>query len=138
MPLFAPKKEHEVQVLMKNLLNNNCEELESFVEGPRLEGRVRLAVIVMVIPVEKGRPVVEQAFAAVTKEFSSVGVALVVDEPVGVDEVILALRWERGMKYILAKAKHLNPMGAGYYQLGLQMTEMAYPGDYPELQSVRF
>ena len=138
MPLFAPNKEREVQVFMRNLLNNNCAELEALIEGPRLEGRVRLAVVVIVIPVEKNRPLVEKAFAAVTREFCSTGVSLVVNEPVGVDEVILALRWERGMKFVRAKAKHLSPMGAGFFQLGLKMTEMVCVGDYLELKSVRF
>jgi len=138
MRLFAPNKEHEVQVFMRNLLNNNCAQLESLTEGPRLEERVRLAVVVKVIPFENKKPLVERAFAAVTKEFCSTGVSLVVDGPVGVNEVILALRWEKGMRFVRGRAKHLSPIGAGFFQLGLQMTEMAYVGDYPELESVRF
>jgi hypothetical protein len=52
--------------------------------------------------------------------------------------VILAFRWEARMYFVRAKAMHLNPMGAGFYQLGLRMSEMVTPSDYPELRSVSF
>lgn len=136
MRLFAPNKEHEVQAFMRNLLNNNCAKLEALDEGPRTENRVRLTVVVMVIPTSDGKPVLERAFAAVTKEFCSTGVSLVLDEPKGVDDVILAFRWEMEMKFVRAKAKHLSPMGAGFYMLGFRVTEMVCVGDFLELESV--
>lgn len=138
MSIFTRKKEHEVQAFITKLVNNNCVELEALVEGPRLEDRVRLTIVVLVIPVENNRPVLEEAFAAVTKEFSSAGVALVVNEPVAIEHAILGFRFEGAMNFIRATAKHLNPMGAGFYQLGLQLTEKICLGDHPQLQSVIF
>ncbi len=138
MPLFSRNKELGVQSFMLKLVNNNCAELESLIEGPRLEGRVRLTIVVLVIPVEHGRPVLTQMFAAVTKEFSTRGVSLILNEPRGLDHVILGFRWEDGMKFVHGKAKHLNPIGAGFYQLGLRLTKMVHAGDYPELEKVIF
>ena len=136
MLLFAKRKDREVQTFMTKLVNNNCAELQALAEGPRLEGRVRLSVVVLVVPMVDGKPDVEATFAAVTKEFSSSGVSLLVEEPRSVDEVILAFRSEDAMKFLRGKAKHLNPMGAGYYQLGVQLSEMVRVGDFPELESV--
>ena len=138
MLLFSRKKEHEVQSFILKLVNNNCAELEALMEGPRLEGRANLVVPVLVVPMEKRRPQLDRTFAVVTKEFATVGVSVVLSEPKAVDDVILGFRWEGAMKYVLAKAKHLNPMGAGFYQLGFQLKEMVYPGDYPGLDNVRF
>jgi hypothetical protein len=132
--LFSRNKKIGVQSFILNLVNNNCPELEALAEGPRLEGRVNLVVAVLVIPVEGGEPLAERAFTAVTKEFSSTGVALVLDEPKGLDEVILGFRWEREISFVRAVAKHLNPMGGGFFQLGLRMTEMVPAGDFPRLE----
>ncbi len=73
MPIFSRKREQEVQRFICKVVNNHCSELEALIEGPRLESRVRLSVVVLVVPVDKGKPAVERAFAAVTKEFSTSG-----------------------------------------------------------------
>ena len=61
---------------------------------------------------------------------------LVLDCARRVDEVILGFRWEGEMKFARAKAKHINPIGGGFYQLGLQMTDMVHPSDHPQLKSL--
>ena len=138
MPIFSRKREQEVQSFVLKVVNNNCSELEALVEGPRLEGRVRLCVVVLVIPIENGKPVLERTFGAVTKEFSTSGLSLVVDSGRVPEESIIAFRWEREMRFALAEARHLNPMGAGFYQLGLQLIRMVRPSEYPGLESVSF
>jgi hypothetical protein len=138
VPLFSRRKEHEVHGFMLKVVNNHCSELESLVEGPRLDGRVRLTIVVLITPLFRRQPCFEQTFAAVTKEFSAEGVSLVVREPRALDEMFLGFRWESDMKYVRAQAKHLNPMGAGFYQLGVQVLEVIHPGDYPGLAELRF
>jgi len=134
--LFTANKKHEVQSFMLKLVNNNCPELKGLMEGPRVETRINLCVVVLVIPLDKDRPLLERMFAAVTKEFTTLGVALVLSEPRALDEVVLGFRWAGRMSYVRARARHLHPLGAGFYQLGLQLKEMVYAGDHPELESL--
>lgn len=138
MPLFSRNKTIGVQSFILNVVNNNCPELKALIEGPRLDHRVNLTVVVLVVPVEKKRLLVEEAFTTITKEFSTTGLAIVLDQPKGLDDAILGFRWEGEMTFIRAKAKHLNPLGGGFHQLGLRMTEVLPAGDYPELQSMSF
>ncbi len=138
MKLFSSRKDLGVQTFILKLVNNNCSELQALLEGPRLENRVNLSVVVLVVPVEKGRPKVAQTYPAVTKEIATAGLSVVLSEPKAPDEVFLGFRWEGQMNFIRAKAVHLSPMGAGYYQLGLRLIEMVYAGDHPELKSVHF
>ncbi len=81
MPLFARRKESAVQAFVVSLLNQNCRALQERCEGPRLEGRVNLTMVVMIVPIEGEKFLARRAFTAVTKEFSSSGVAVVVDHP---------------------------------------------------------
>jgi len=138
MPLFTRNKEIGVQSFILKVVNNNCPELEALVEGPRLDRRVNLVVVVLVVPVEANKPQIGQVFPAVTKEFSTTGLSLVFNEPRPLDEMILGFRWEARMTFVRAKARHLNPMGAGFYQLGVRMTEVLHVDDHPELQSLSF
>ncbi len=136
MRLFAKNGEHEVQSFMLNLVNNNCPELKGMRDGPRLESRVNSTVVVLVIPIEKGRLVLADRFTAVTKEFTTLGVALALHECRAVDEAILGFRWEGAMKFVLAEARHLSPMGGGFWQLGFRLKEVVQPDAYPELAGV--
>jgi hypothetical protein len=136
--IFAKRRTLAVQSFILKLINNNCPDLRSRLDGPRSEGRVPLTVVVLVVPMEKKRPAVGQVFAAVSKEFSTNGTALITSRPRDLEEVALGFRWEGEMVWILATAKHLSPMGAGFYQLGFRMTEVLYVADYPELRSLSF
>ncbi len=138
MPLFTKNKVSRVKSFVIKLVNNNCPKLKSLIEGPRRDSRVNMTVVVMVIPLEGKALQVGQALMAVTKEFSSTGVAIVLDHPRGMDEAVLGFRFEGEMTYIHAKAKHLNPIGGGFYQLGFELEEIVSPGDYPKLQSLSF
>lgn len=138
LSMFSRRKEQEVQGFVVKLVNNNCPELKALIEGPRKDARVPLTVIVLVTPMEGRTPRIEKTFAAATKELSFTGVSLVLPEPRAVDEVILAFRNESDMKFIRAQARHLNPLGAGYYQLGVEMLEVVAAGDYPGLSGLAF
>ncbi len=138
MPIFSKNRIHEVQSFVLKLVNNHCPELRDLRDGPRLEGRADLVLVVVVVPLEKKRLVKQQAFTAVTKEFSTSGLSIVLREPKGLEQIVLGFRWEGEMKYLRAEAKHLNPMGGGFYQLGCQMIEVVRPADYPGLETFKF
>ncbi len=138
MPLFTKNEVSRVKSFVVKLVNNNCPELKSLIEGPRRDSRVNMTVVVMVIPLEGKALQVSQAFMAVTKEFSSTGVAVVLDHQRGMDDAVLGFRFEGEMTYIHAKAKHLSPIGGGFHQLGFELKEIVSPGDYPKLQSLSF
>jgi hypothetical protein len=136
--LFTRNRDLAVQSFVLRLLNNHCPELHDRLGGPRLEGRVNLSIVVLVLPVADKKPVPEQAFTAVTKEFSSHGVALLLDHPLGLDEVLLGFREPGDLQWLRAKAKHLNPMGGGFYHLGFRLVEHLAASDYPKLDPLDF
>jgi hypothetical protein len=135
MPLFCKNKDFGVQSLVLKLVNNNCPDLKALEEGPRVDNRVELMMVVRVVPLEGKRPLVRQAFTTVTKEFSNKGVAVVLDQPRGLNQAILGFRLEGRMIFIRAQGRHLNPMGGGFFQLGFHLLEVVSESDYPELKS---
>jgi hypothetical protein len=137
MRLFQRKdKSQAVQSLLLKIVNNNCSRLDELREGPRLEQRVRLSVVVLIVPLVEKQPDMAKAFAAVTKEFSTNGLAAVLQEPKGLDEVFVGFRCENELVWARAVAKHLSPMGGGFFQLGFRLAEVVHVSDYPELQAL--
>ena len=134
--MFARKKEPAIQSFLVSFLNEHCPALRDRLDGPRLEGRVNLTQVLSVVPMEGGKPLLRRAFYATTKEFSSTGVALVVDKPYGLDEALLGFRRRGSMVWIRAKARHLHPLGGGFFQLGMRLTERLETGEFRELDKL--
>ncbi|NQT36529.1 MAG: hypothetical protein HQ581_03515 [Planctomycetes bacterium] len=106
--------------------------------GPHVESRVNMTVVVLVIPLRDRKPVVEGVFAAVSQDFSPSSASLVLDEPRALEEMILGFCFQSGIHFVHAEVTHLNPMGAGFYHLGVNITQVLEPADYPELESITF
>ncbi len=136
MLLFSRKKTIDVQTFLLKLVNNQCPQLGSFFENRRDETRVPVCVVTLVVPLQKGRAQLADHFPTVTKEFSTTGVSIVLDQPRGLEEVILAFRWEKEMTFVKGTARHLNQMGAGFYYLGIELSNVVRVSDYPELESL--
>jgi hypothetical protein len=136
--IFTRNRRRDVTNFVLKLVNNNCPDLLDLKDGPRNDKRVNLTIVVLVIPIEKKKADVTKAFHAVTKDFSSTSVSVMVDSPRTVHDAVLAFRFEGEMYFIRAKAKHISPLGGGFHQLGFQMEEMISPVDYPGLSDLSF
>jgi hypothetical protein len=136
MLLFSRKKTAGVQTFLLKLVNNHCPELGPLFDNRREESRVPICLVTLVVPLKKGRPQLADHFPTVTKEFSTTGVSIVLDQPRGLEEVILAFRWENEMTFVKGTARHLNPMGAGFYHLGIELSRVVCVDEYPELESL--
>lgn len=136
MGFFTDNKERAVQSEILNLVNNNCPSIQALTEGPRLEQRVNLTIPVMLVPIQAGEVAPLDAQAVVTKEFSSSGVSVVVDHPHIPREVVVIFKTAGKATFIRARLKHLDPMGAGFYQCGFQLIEVLSNSDWPTLQGL--
>jgi len=136
MLLFSKNRTVGVQTFLLKLVNNYCPELRPLFDNRRDETRVPVCVVTLVIPLEKGKPQLDDHFPTVTKEFSTTGVSIILDHPQGLEEVILAFRWESNMTFIKGRARHLNPMGAGFYHLGIELSNVVRVDEYPELEDL--
>jgi hypothetical protein len=137
MVLFSRNKESKVRGLILKLVNTHCPSLTAQIEDARADNRVSLVMVVAIVPLDGDKIRADKAFSAVTKDFSSTGVAIVLEQPMGFDQVILGFRMGEEMTYVRAEAKHVNPMGGGFFQLGCRLLDVVAAGDYPGLASLR-
>ena len=135
MLMFDTKRnrELEVQRMLTKVINHYCPAVAALREGPRGENRVHLTLVVIVVPVVDGAPQLDRAFATVTKEVSSAGMAIVLNQELDTPDVLLAFEEGRQTIYALGTLRHQEPMGAGLFCAGVHFTQMVNPGDYPGL-----
>lgn len=136
MSLFRRDRSRAVRNFVLKLVNSKSLDSRRVDQGPRLEDRVNLTMVVTVVPLENQRPRIDKSLVTVTKEFSSTGVSVVLSEPHPLDEAILVFSCSAETTFARAKVKHLSPMGSGFFQLGLHMTEIVSVADYPELEAL--
>lgn len=134
----ARNKRLKAQRLLVRVVNARNKEVEAHIEGPREDRRVNLTLPVWVVPVEGGRPRMADAFTTVTREMSTSGMSLVVQQPFSPREVILALRAEGQPLYLRGRIRHVDPLGAGIWHAGVDVAEVIDLADCPELATLVF
>ncbi len=133
---FSNPKALAVKNRILELINETASGLPSKTDGRRVDSRIKRVVVGIVVPIEDRRLQVDRAFTALTKDFSSGGVAIVLNQPSGPEQAILGFRLEGAMSFFRAEARHVEPMGGGFFQIGYQLFEVVSARDYPELASV--
>lgn len=133
---FSNPKALAVKNRVLELINETGAGLATKTNGRRVDSRVKRVVVGIVVPIDDRRLQVDRAFTVLTKDFSSGGVALVLNEPSGPEQAILGFRLEGAMSFFRAESRHSEPMGGGFYQIGYQLFEVVSARDYPELATV--
>jgi hypothetical protein len=62
---------------------------------------------------------------------------VIVERPLGYEDFVVALTFEGRMSYIRVQFRHQDPLGAGFWVIGLQLIEVLSDNDWPELKKIR-
>lgn len=133
---FSNPKALAVKNRILELINETGAGLTTKTNRRRVDSRVKRVVVGIVVPIEDRRLQIDRAFTVLTKDFSSAGVAIVVNEPKGPEQAILGFRLEGAMSFFRAESRHVGPMGGGFFQIGYQLFEVVSARDYPELATI--
>ncbi len=99
---------------------------------PRWHHRANRSLPALLVPWEEGYPLAQDATYALTKDFSSQGIALVLPHPYRVENVVVGLYLD-APQFAVAKVRHNAALGGGFWQLGIQILELLELEDYPHL-----
>ena len=133
---FSRRKVQAAKNRMFELVNELCSGKLTKSDGRRIDSRIRQVVVGLIVPIENRQLQTDRAVAALTKDFSSGGVAMVINQPRGPEQAILGFRMGGAMTFFRAENRHMEPIGGGFYQIGFQLFEIVSLRDYPELKSL--
>lgn len=136
--MFNSRRDQQrAQALLTKIANHHCTQVNWLHDGPRSEFRVPLTMAVYVVPCTQGRPQVELAVACVTKEIATRGIAVVVPEPFAYDEALVGVSWEGQMWWMQTDVRHVSPLGAGIWQVGLKIHKLLHADACGALKDLR-
>jgi hypothetical protein len=90
---------------------------------------------VLLAPWEQGEPVVDESTYAITKDFSDRGLSLTLPQPFKADQIVVGL-WLESPRFMLGEIRQSTPLGGGFWQLGVELTDFLKPAEYPQIGSL--
>lgn len=133
------QQKREMEESIHNVLREIAENTESqFLpdEGdPRWHQRSNRSLPALLVPWENGGPMVQDATYALTKDFSSQGLALILPHPFRVEAVLIGLHLDTPL-FALGQIRHNAALGGGFWQLGIQIYELIEVDSHPHLPTL--
>jgi len=125
----------EVQGFVRKLVDLTSPNLPPLEGESRAETRSNRALPALLTPWENGQPVVDESTYALTKDFSNRGLSLVLHQPVKSVEVVVGLSLE-SPRFALGEVRQNVPLGGGFWQLGVELTDVLDSAEFPQLESL--
>ena len=125
----------EVRGFLRQLVDLTSPNLSPLEGDARSEGRSNRALPVLLAPWQHGEPVVDESTYAITKDFSERGVSLTLPQPFRAAEVVVGL-WLESPRFVLGEIRQSTPLGGGFWQLGVELTDFLEPAEYPQIESL--
>ncbi len=139
MDLFSRRKSHtDVQQFLLRLANNRQATACTLTHEQRCASRTttNLNIGVWVVPVADDRPYVDAAFAALTSDIGRNGLGVLADRPSTTEEVVVVFPSDPVPTFLRVTVQACTSLGAGFYRLGAEATELIMLEDFPELEKV--
>lgn len=109
-------------------------------ETERAENRYNRTIPALICPWASGQAAAEQASFAVTKDISDRGVAVVVRDRMVADHLVIGFWTSREQSlepwFFISEVRCEVPLGAGFWNVGLSLTEFANMNYARELASL--
>lgn len=129
------KKQQEAQRLLVRILNQQ-HQTNVRMTDVRQEQRSNTTVPVIIVPYVKGKPLIDEAVHATTRDLSSAGIGLVADRSIDTQEVLIGFRSEEDVFFIRATVKYQDRISPTFFQIGASASEVLHASDYPLLATL--
>ena len=126
----------EVHSVLRRVMDESSPNRPPEEGDSRWEDRSCRTIPVVLAPYDDGRPIVDEATIALTKDISSQGMALVLTHPFRAGQVVVGIRQEDHLECLLGEIRQNAPLGAGFWQIGIELIEHLMPTEHPGLSAL--
>ena len=128
-------KQDQIRPLLQRIIDGESRQ-RILTIGQRLEERSNICRVALAVPLSANSPVIPEAFPVITKDFCSKGLALIVTKPFNYEKLLVGIHDESSLIFARGRVIHAQPLGGGFTQLGVELTEIVHPNDYPGLSTL--
>lgn len=100
----------------------------------RTEERLSRALPALVIPWGENGPAVDQAVFVVTKNLSVTGGALISQNALETEELLVGLWNGAECRFVKGSVRYHERIEGGFWQVGVEMVRIVEPGEFPVLK----
>lgn len=119
----------EVQPYLRRICDLTTPNLVAPLDDFRSENRYNRAIPTLLCPWEGDRPLKDEAGFVMTKDFSEQAVGLILHQPFHADRVVLGYNLPDDAEgwpwFFLGELRRCEPVGGGFWELGVELTEFA-------------
>jgi len=134
---FCTRKKYlEVHKLLRRAMDATSPYSMPLMGESRVESRSNRTLPVLLVPCEGSKLVLQDHTIALTKNLSSQGVALVLPQPFRAQEVAIGFWLDDKPQFVMGRVRQMVPLGGGYWQLGVELTERVSPEDDVDVESL--
>jgi len=126
----------EVHKLTRRLIDSSCPNLPPLRGDSRWENRSNRTIPVLLTPLVGDDLQFDETAVAVTKNLSGQGLALVLHQPFWAEGVAIGLWHEGSAEFVRGEIRQNVPLGGGFWQLGIELTEPLSLDEHPELEDL--
>jgi len=135
-------KQIELRNCLRRIVDITSPNLPPLEGDARSDNRYNRTIPVLLAPWEDDGPVVDESATALTKDFSELGIALVLHQPFRAEQVVIAFRLSSEPRlevgstlyFVLGSVRQNAPIGGGFWQLGIMLTDLLNRADLPQLE----
>jgi hypothetical protein len=131
---FQSRNKHfEVYRVIRRLINASTPNRIPLRGESRWELRSNRTIPVLLVPYDHNELSVGEICYALTKNLSSQGLALVLHQPLHAEQVVVGFWSNAEAHFVAGKLRQSVSLGGGFWQLGLETTEILSVGRVPKL-----
>jgi hypothetical protein len=136
------KREIELRSVLGRIIDVTSPNITPPEGDCRIYDRFNRTMPVLLTPWENGRPSIGESANAITKDISDQGVAVILPQPFRCQEVVVGF-WLRSSSQVatgdapsfcLGQVRQSVQIGGGFWQLGIELTELVNVSDSRELE----
>ena len=145
---FGRAKSHqskeEIRSLLYRITDLTSPNLPPLDGEERTQNRSNRSLPILLAPWINNAPNVDEVTTALTKDFSDRGLSVVLHQPLRFETVVVGLLLSRNEhdllggepRFVLGEVRQNVPLGGGFWQLGIEFSEILSVGYHKELKSL--
>jgi hypothetical protein len=131
---FQPRDKHnEIHRVIRRLINASTPNRMPLEGESRWELRSNRTMPVLLVPYDHNELSVGELAYALTKNLSSQGLALVLHQPFRAEQLVVCIWSNEQAHFVAAKVRQSVPLGGGFWQIGVEASELLSPVQFPDL-----
>jgi hypothetical protein len=123
----------DIHKVVRRLIDTSTPNFPPSTGNVRWENRSNRSLPVLLVPYD-GAEVGDETAHAITKDLSSQGLALVLPHPLRAERVVVGFWSGENTHFVSGFVRQNVPLGGGFWQLGVELTELLPLAEHAELR----